>query len=246
MLRLLFAVTVLIAAAMIAGVYFNCNPVIQIGRSSRPGCRGTLVFHRREPSGRTRPQRSCPGSSDRHLFRSGAAGRYRPGQPTSERRADSTFDRALPAYRRRQGQDRPRRRGRHPIADSTSCSCRRQITAGADDRSRPVRRRRGGIHFARTVRPGGTSKTSRRGRSRHRSADGIHRQASLATGASAERKSDLIVIDSDHFNSNEDFVGTELLPVRNDRFELVGALFTFDAKLCASMRKQLPGDHDAA
>ncbi|MGB6795219.1 MAG: hypothetical protein WBE48_01225 [Xanthobacteraceae bacterium] len=57
---------------------------------------------------------------------------------------------------------------------------------------------------------------------------------------------DLIVIDSDHFNSNEDFVGTELLSVRNDRFELVGALFTFDAKLCASMRKQLPGDHDAA
>ncbi|MGB6445141.1 MAG: hypothetical protein WBE90_01240 [Xanthobacteraceae bacterium] len=56
---------------------------------------------------------------------------------------------------------------------------------------------------------------------------------------------DLIVIDSDHFNSNEDFVGTEL-SVRNDRFELVGALFTFDAKLCASMRKQLPGDHDAA
>jgi hypothetical protein len=60
----------------------------------------------------------------------------------------------------------------------------------------------------------------------------------LAQGA--ERKSDLIVIDSDHFNSNEDFVGTELLSVRNDRFELVGALFTFDAKLCASMRKQLP------
>jgi hypothetical protein len=30
MLRLLFAVTVLIAAAMIAGVYFNCNPVILI------------------------------------------------------------------------------------------------------------------------------------------------------------------------------------------------------------------------
>lgn len=60
----------------------------------------------------------------------------------------------------------------------------------------------------------------------------------LAQGA--ERKSDLIVIDSDHFNSNEDFVGTELLLVRNDRFELVGVLFTFDAKLCASMRQQLP------
>jgi hypothetical protein len=56
----------------------------------------------------------------------------------------------------------------------------------------------------------------------------------------SQHQSDLIVVDSDHFNSNEDFVGTELLFVRNDRFELVGSLFTFDAKLCASTRQQLP------
>lgn len=36
--------------------------------------------------------------------------------------------------------------------------------------------------------------------------------------------SDLITISSDHFNSNEDFVGTELLFVRNDRFQLAGSL----------------------
>jgi hypothetical protein len=43
---------------------------------------------------------------------------------------------------------------------------------------------------------------------------------------------DLINIDSDHFNSNEDFVGNEYLFVRNDRFELVESLFTFDVKMC--------------
>jgi hypothetical protein len=44
---------------------------------------------------------------------------------------------------------------------------------------------------------------------------------------------DLINIDSDHFNSNEDFVVNELLFVRNNRFELVDSLFTFDVKMCA-------------
>ncbi len=52
------------------------------------------------------------------------------------------------------------------------------------------------------------------------------------------RGSDLIVIDSDHFNSNEDFVGTEFLFVRNDRFRLVGSLFTFDERICTSVRTQ--------
>ena len=51
---------------------------------------------------------------------------------------------------------------------------------------------------------------------------------------------DLITIDSDHFNSNEDFVGTELLFVRNNRFQLAGSLFTFDVRLCASRRTQEP------
>jgi hypothetical protein len=44
---------------------------------------------------------------------------------------------------------------------------------------------------------------------------------------------DLINIDSDHFNSNEDFVVNELLFVRDNRFELVDAVFTFDVKMCA-------------
>ena len=50
----------------------------------------------------------------------------------------------------------------------------------------------------------------------------------------------MIVIDSDHFNSNEDFVGTELIFVRNNRFQLAGSLFTFDAKICTSHRIQEP------
>jgi hypothetical protein len=51
---------------------------------------------------------------------------------------------------------------------------------------------------------------------------------------------DLIVVDSDHFNSNEDFVGTELMFVRHDRFQLIGSLFTFDDHFCASRRSQEP------
>ena len=51
---------------------------------------------------------------------------------------------------------------------------------------------------------------------------------------------DLIVVDSDHFNSNEDFVGTELMFVRHDRFRLIGSLFTFDDHFCASRRSQEP------
>jgi hypothetical protein len=43
---------------------------------------------------------------------------------------------------------------------------------------------------------------------------------------------DLINVDSDHFNSNEDFVFNEYLFVRNNRFALVKSLFTFDAKMC--------------
>jgi hypothetical protein len=52
--------------------------------------------------------------------------------------------------------------------------------------------------------------------------------------------SDLIVIDSDHFNSNEDFVGTELLFVRNDRFRLIGSLSTFNVRTCTSRLTQTP------
>jgi hypothetical protein len=58
----------------------------------------------------------------------------------------------------------------------------------------------------------------------------------LPLGAGA----DLIVIDSDHFNSSEDFVGTELLFVRHDRFQLIGSAFTFNARTCTSRRAQSP------
>jgi hypothetical protein len=54
------------------------------------------------------------------------------------------------------------------------------------------------------------------------------------------RGSDLIVIDSDHFNSNEDFVGTEWLFVRNDRFRLVGSVSTFNVRICTSRLTQSP------
>jgi hypothetical protein len=52
--------------------------------------------------------------------------------------------------------------------------------------------------------------------------------------------SDLLVVDSDHFNSNEDFVGTEFLFVRDDRFRLGGSLFTFNVRTCTSRLTQSP------
>jgi hypothetical protein len=51
---------------------------------------------------------------------------------------------------------------------------------------------------------------------------------------------DLIEIDSDHFNSDEDFVNTELVFVRNDRFQLVDSVFTFDVKSCTSVLTEQP------
>ena len=62
----------------------------------------------------------------------------------------------------------------------------------------------------------------------------------LPLGQGSENSLDLITISSDHFNSNEDFVGTELLFVRNDRFQLAGSLFTFDVRICTSRRTEAP------
>jgi hypothetical protein len=62
----------------------------------------------------------------------------------------------------------------------------------------------------------------------------------LPLGRGSKNTSDLITISSDHFNSNEDFVGTEFLFVRNDRFQLAGSLFTFDVRICASRRTEEP------
>lgn len=53
-------------------------------------------------------------------------------------------------------------------------------------------------------------------------------------------RSDLIRISSDHFNSNEDFVNTELLFVRGDRFRLVDAVYTYNFKNCAYQLTEWP------
>jgi hypothetical protein len=51
---------------------------------------------------------------------------------------------------------------------------------------------------------------------------------------------DLIYVDSDHFNSDEDFVNTELIFVRNDRFRLAEALYTFNDKTCMYQLTEWP------
>jgi hypothetical protein len=52
--------------------------------------------------------------------------------------------------------------------------------------------------------------------------------------------SDLIRVDSDHFNSNEDFVNTELIFVRDDRFQLIEALYTFNVRTCTYRLTEWP------
>jgi hypothetical protein len=53
-------------------------------------------------------------------------------------------------------------------------------------------------------------------------------------------RSDLIRISSDHFNSDEDFVNTELLFVRRDRFRLIDAIYTYNAKSCSYQLTEWP------
>jgi hypothetical protein len=50
----------------------------------------------------------------------------------------------------------------------------------------------------------------------------------------------LMRIDSDHFNSEEDFVNTELIFARNRSFQLAGGVFTFDVKTCTFRLTELP------
>ncbi len=54
------------------------------------------------------------------------------------------------------------------------------------------------------------------------------------------RRSDLIRISSDHFNSDEDFVNTELIFVRRDRFQLVDAVYTFNVRTCTYRLTESP------
>lgn len=49
---------------------------------------------------------------------------------------------------------------------------------------------------------------------------------------------DAIITMSTHFNSNQGYVSTPLIMVRNDRFELVDMIYTFDENLCAYKRTQ--------
>ncbi|AZO10001.1 MULTISPECIES: hypothetical protein [unclassified Mesorhizobium] len=49
---------------------------------------------------------------------------------------------------------------------------------------------------------------------------------------------DAIVTMSTHFNSNQGYVGTLLIMVREDRFELIDAIYTFDENYCAYRRTQ--------
>jgi len=50
--------------------------------------------------------------------------------------------------------------------------------------------------------------------------------------------SPLIVIESDHSNSNEDYNSSQMIFVRNDRFQPIDDLFTFSESFCAFRREQ--------
>ena len=50
--------------------------------------------------------------------------------------------------------------------------------------------------------------------------------------------SPLIIIDSDHDNSNENYNSTEMIFIRDDRFTLIDTLFTFSVSVCAFNRTQ--------
>ena len=60
-----------------------------------------------------------------------------------------------------------------------------------------------------------------------------------ATLAVAEG-TDAIVTMSTHFNSSQGYVTSALILPRNDRFELIDTVFTFDEKTCAFERAQVP------
>ncbi|CDX16573.1 conserved exported hypothetical protein [Mesorhizobium plurifarium] len=49
---------------------------------------------------------------------------------------------------------------------------------------------------------------------------------------------DVLITMSTHFNSSQGYVITPLIMVRNDKFELIDMIYTFDERLCAYSRKQ--------
>jgi hypothetical protein len=52
--------------------------------------------------------------------------------------------------------------------------------------------------------------------------------------------SPLIVVDSDHWNSNETYNDAEMVFIRGDRFQLIDSIFTFDESFCAYSRVEEP------
>lgn len=49
---------------------------------------------------------------------------------------------------------------------------------------------------------------------------------------------DMLITMSTHFNSSQGYVITPLIMVRDDKFELIDMIYTFDERLCAYSRKQ--------
>ncbi|MBZ9678195.1 hypothetical protein [Mesorhizobium sp. ES1-1] len=49
---------------------------------------------------------------------------------------------------------------------------------------------------------------------------------------------DVLIAMSTHFNSNQGYMATPLIMVRDDRFELIDMIYTFDENLCAYRRTQ--------
>jgi hypothetical protein len=55
---------------------------------------------------------------------------------------------------------------------------------------------------------------------------------------SVDAGDDVLITTSTHFNSSQGYVITPLIMVRNDRFELIDMIYTFDENLCAYKRTQ--------
>ncbi|UVK43389.1 hypothetical protein BPNPMPFG_005181 [Mesorhizobium sp. AR07] len=55
---------------------------------------------------------------------------------------------------------------------------------------------------------------------------------------SVGKNDDVLIVMSSHFNSSQNYVITPLIMVRDDKFELIDMIYTFDENLCAYSRKQ--------
>jgi hypothetical protein len=60
---------------------------------------------------------------------------------------------------------------------------------------------------------------------------------------------DLVITQSSHFNSNQNYEATPMILIRNDRLQLVDVVWTLDDRSCSYARDQVPafraGDRDA-